>query len=633
VAALFAAPNGPADASTNPMVLILRGARQGDLRQLRDKAVDSTAKPDHKANREIVTLKLGELELASFFEGDDLVLTGSKDLDRVIQTLDHKTPSMVDHPVRKLLFAGADFTTIAVGFVDVELVRKQAGTHQEKKPVTAKVLAPRVDADHVAAGLFPALPDKPSSDLPATPFTPALPVAPPADLPAVPSDQPDLNSLAAVPVPPASPDSASPDSKTPSPLDDLIEKLGTGVRRVEYRGGFAGETLASSYRIVVPAPRSGLYAKFAGPFVSPRDLPTMPEGTRSFTIVGLDAARVLAVADEMIALAMKASDNQPAPGAGAAGAPASGGCSDTEAAAKPASSPTKPASRSQSPCPAADHPARDLQAKKPSAKQDRPSEWKATRALIQQIGPRIVVSSKVPFSTWLNAGLKESIKQSTPKKLDLDFSKLWTPVTILEVKDAEVVRASLPALGLELKKGISAVLGSELNELPLTITELHRPYPGYELKAPVLLELAAGQTLREVAVTGKHQLALGNSRRDVNDALRAIDGKGKIYQPSPAVKRMLASLPDKLIGFSVEDTSDDLLESLNELLTDDVEPIDPPANGAPGPAGAAIAADEWLRHYKPSVFTATVDEMGFVFETRDSIPSISPAWLLLLFAL
>ncbi len=61
-----------------------------------------------------------------------------------------------------------------------------------------------------------------------------------------------------------------------------------GLKKLDYRWGFEGESLRSELRVVAPAPRKGLLTLLDQPTFGLDDVPPLPEGIEEFAVISLD---------------------------------------------------------------------------------------------------------------------------------------------------------------------------------------------------------------------------------------------------------------------------------------------------------------------------------------------------------
>ena len=89
------------------------------------------------------------------------------------------------------------------------------------------------------------------------------------------------------------------------PLPPRAVELGlAGIKGIRYRWGFEGEALKSEIGVEAPRPRPGLLALFDQPPIGPNQVPPVPSGTTSYTLLSLDP---VALYDQVLTL-VKASN-------------------------------------------------------------------------------------------------------------------------------------------------------------------------------------------------------------------------------------------------------------------------------------------------------------------------------------
>lgn len=74
----------------------------------------------------------------------------------------------------------------------------------------------------------------------------------------------------------------------------------SGVGRIDYRWGFAGDALMTVARLQSKAPRKGLLALLDQPTFDTKSLPSMPDGVTAFTAVSLNPAKVFDIVTETL---------------------------------------------------------------------------------------------------------------------------------------------------------------------------------------------------------------------------------------------------------------------------------------------------------------------------------------------
>ncbi len=594
---------------TDGVVVVVRGGAKGPIRKLFDQHLKQDEK-HHTAQRGTRTLdEWGGAggNLLSWFEGDDLVVVDQNRegfADAVIATIERRASSAVDHPTRRRLSVTEDYEAVAFGFVDVERLMSLAtadaheipanGGLERTRPTSITVidggkpaaLAPRRSARLAQIGAPPVF----------TPPNPGPAGVAPAPFP-TPTPPPGLrlaNPLTndePVPRPPG----MNPDMPSQASVDALrqqlmmVRALGLdGVKRAEFRWGFDGRSLASTVRVVAPSPRRGVLALFGGPTLNPRDLPKMPAIAHNFVAFALDVKQVEAKVRDLV----RATDPEV--------------LKNLDEAVTQAS-------------------VRD--------------DVEHARRAFEQVGPRVVLYSSTPLLHEMKSSVTKSmdvgslIKPGTHSLgFKLDLNSTWHPVVFVETRDAETLRAELPAMIAAAQKGVATMLAGQVDaELPLAIKELKNPYAGYEIRLAKLLELAADQKMRAVVVTGPRAAALAGTRRDANDALRASESKIEPLIPSKPLTAALERLPSRLLALSVEDSVDGTLSEMNAWLSDDDEADEPDEGDAPRPAPApAITPDEWRDRFVPIVDAAWADDDGLVIENRSMLPSPWPLALILL---
>ncbi len=106
------------------LVLAVRGGAQGEVREALDLLVKG--KPRQKAGRAVSTLGgKGDAATVCWFEGNDLVVTTERDVERIAAVIDGKSPSALTHPIRaELVRPDKDFEAVARGFLDVGALPK-----------------------------------------------------------------------------------------------------------------------------------------------------------------------------------------------------------------------------------------------------------------------------------------------------------------------------------------------------------------------------------------------------------------------------------------------------------------------------------------------------------------------------
>ncbi|MDE2509357.1 MAG: hypothetical protein KGM43_19315 [Planctomycetota bacterium] len=619
-------------------VLVIRDGAHGPLRALFDLAKKGLADPKTERCGDGTLVRIPDGPV--FWVGaDDLVLMNAASMvARVQATIERNAPSALDDPTRTRLLASKGFENVACGFVDVERLAKFFNEAAEKpnneafertrptsitfvdggelavpapgrlattpKDAVPPVFAPRI-ARETVDGQSP-IPPPELAVVGAAP-APSYSVAPqPADEPKrspVPTVAPappqggltepkPFTQFEPVPQPPGLiPEGPAPSSPEARQGLKLIRTLGLdALKRVEFVWGFDGPALASTVRVVAPSPRRGVLALFGGPGVNPRDLPKMPAIAHNFVVFALDVKQVEAKVRDLV----RATDPEI--------------LENLDEAVTQAS-------------------VRD--------------EVQHARRAFEQVGPRVVLYSSTPLLHEMKSSVTKSTNLGSPKKpgagnLDLgfklDLNSTWHPVVSVETRDAETLRAELPAMIAAAQKGVATMLAGQVDaELPLAIKELKNPYAGYEIRLAKLLELAADQKMRAVVVTGPRAAALAGTRRDANDALRASESKIQPRIPSKPLTSALERLPSRLLALSVEDSVDGTLSEMNAWLSDDDEADEPDEGDAPRPAPApAITPDEWRDRFVPIIDAAWADDDGFVIENRSMLPSPWPLALILL---
>ena len=320
----------------------IRGAGRAEVRErferllrLAAEAGDAkTSEPKRVRGRSVVAVPGG---VSWWAEGDDLILVTGKAEERVgavIDALDGRQPAAAAHPTRlALLKDEVDFESDGLFFVERKALAAVAG-FAAPKPLEGLTLPParylEDDVKFIAPEPAPPAPHHlkpyapataPPADATPAPIAPDAPPklgAPPeADAPGGRAEPPIDPAIPPVTIPsvPGPVNEVGPDRQEafeerkpqeilttihaparPDPVGDALE----GIERIEGRWGFRGKALAGDVRVVAPAPRKGWAALVDQPAFRKDNLPPIPEGVTSFTVLAIEPGKAYRLGVELL---------------------------------------------------------------------------------------------------------------------------------------------------------------------------------------------------------------------------------------------------------------------------------------------------------------------------------------------
>ncbi len=301
-----------------------------------------------------------------------------------------------------------------------------------------------------------------------------------------------------------------------------------GLKKVQYRWGFEDKALRSEWRIVAPAPRSGLLALADQPSFGLADIPQLPEGVDNFVVLSIDPA---ALYEQAIALSK-------AVPSGVGGGAASGEGIEGQ-----------------------------LEAFEKAFRDKTRKDFR--KDVLSQIGPKVILYV-LPE--------KKSGSGSTLASLNpLNGLQVPKSVLMMELKDPKKFGGTMTELVKVINKSLEPPApppsgGGNGNTPRPGQGGTNKPAqpPGFRLSTsnpPTwILNMPLLNTLgvRPTVAVGKKHLVVATAPDLVKAAL-AVDGKEGSWSPSGEASEAVAGLPEKMIFLAVTDPRGSLPQALADL--------------------------------------------------------------------